>query len=242
MKNAIIITGTAGLIGKEILNSLKSKYKLISIDLNSLNDEPSENVLHLKQDITKINTWHSILKILNENAFDLYGLINCAAITNATRVVGKDLDFSFLRTLEVNLLAPYLAIEILQPLMIKNNFGRIINFGSLYSKVAPTPRLYVGSEVLQTPSYTVSKHGIHGLTKFYAAQLIKYGITVNTLSPGGVFDNQDTNFLEKYKGQNPSGRMANAQDFLPTINSLLSEENNYLTGQNITIDGGWTSI
>lgn len=242
MKNTIVITGTAGLIGKEILHYLKTKYYIISVDINNLESELNEDIIHIQKDITSLTTWQTVLKILNENKLNLYGLINCAAITNATRAIDQDMGSAFLRTLEVNLLAPYLAIETLQSLMINQNFGRIINFGSLYSKVAPTPRLYIDSEVLQTPGYTVSKHGIHGLTKFYAAQLIKFGITVNTLSPGGVFDNQDENFLKKYEEQNPSGRMAQPKDFIPTIECLLINENNYITGQNILIDGGWTSV
>lgn len=242
MKKTIVITGTAGLIGKEILNSLKTKYYIISVDMNNVKNDLSGNIIHIQKDTTSPTTWNTVLKIINENEFNLYGLINCAAITNATRVMDQNIESAFLRTLEVNLLAPYLAIETLQSLMIKQNFGRIINFGSLYSKVAPTPRLYINSAVLQTPGYTVSKHGIHGLTKFYAAQLVKFGITVNTLSPGGVFDNQDQNFLKKYEEQNPSGRMAQPSDFIPTLESLLVKENNYITGQNILIDGGWTSV
>lgn len=242
MKNTIVITGTAGLIGKELLNYLKNKYYIISVDLNNLEIELNENIIHIQRDITSLATWHHVLQIINENKFNLYGLINCAAITNATRAMDQEIGGAFLRTLEVNLLAPYLAIETLQSLMINQNFGRIINFGSLYSKVAPTPRLYIDSKVLQTPGYTVSKHGIHGLTKFYAAQLIKFGITVNTLSPGGVFDNQDSNFLRKYTEQNPSGRMAEPMDFISILNSMLDKNNFYMTGQNISIDGGWTSV
>lgn len=242
MNNTIVITGTAGLIGKEILNYLKDKYYIISVDMNNLESELNEDIIHIQKDITSLTTWHEVLKIINDNKLNLYGLVNCAAITNATRAMDQDMGSAFLRTLEVNLLAPYLAIETLQSLMINQNFGRIINFGSLYSKVAPTPRLYIDSEVLQTPGYTVSKHGIHGLTKFYAAQLVKFGITVNTLSPGGVYDNQDSNFLRKYTEQNPSGRMAEPMDLISILNSMLDKNNSYMTGQNISIDGGWTSV
>ena len=242
MNKCIIITGSSGLLGRHFVNMLKIDYKIISIDLtdNSFNTE--KNITHFKTNITKIEVWNEVLNLILKDKLFISGLINCAAITNATRSGYKDHIESFKDTLDVNVVSQYLSIEVLKEQMIKQGFGRIINIGSLYSKIAPTPRLYKDSKVLQTPGYTVSKHAVIGLTRFYASQLMKHKITVNAVSPGGIFDNQDESFLTKYQEQNPSGRMGNPKDIFPIIESILNEKNNYLTGQNILVDGGWTSI
>lgn len=241
MNKCIIITGSNGLLGKHLVNYFKKKYLVLAIDLNT-QLENSNSVIEYTGDITLKKTWDDIKNIITEKELYLHGLINCAAITNATRSSKKEIIEAFNETLNVNVGAQYLAIETLTEIMKSQKFGRIINIGSLYASVAPTPRLYIDSSVIQTPGYTVSKHAVVGLTKFYAAQLIKDGITVNCISPGGIFDNQDKSFLSKYLEQNPSGRMASPGDFISIIKSLLEEDNSYITGQNISIDGGWTII
>lgn len=241
MNKCIIITGSNGLLGRHLVNCFKKKYIVIAIDLKT-QLKNSKSVIEYKGDVTLKKTWDDIKNIINKEKFYLHGLINCAAITNATRSSKKEIIEVFKETLNVNVTAQYLAIETLIEIMKSQKFGRIINVGSLYASVAPTPRLYVDSSVVQTPGYTVSKHAVIGLTKFYAAQLIKNGITVNSISPGGIFDNQDESFLSKYLEQNPSGRMASPNDFISIIKSLLEVNNSYVTGQNITIDGGWTII
>ncbi|MDB4762670.1 SDR family oxidoreductase [Akkermansiaceae bacterium] len=242
MNKVVIITGSSGLLGRHFVERLKKKYKIISIDLGDNEFSTEKNVIHLKGDITKISVWNEVSNLILRNKAFISGLINNAAITNATRSGFKNHVDAFKDTLDVNVVSQYLSIEVLKEQMIEQGFGRIINIGSLYSKIAPTPRLYEDSKVLQTPGYTVSKHAVIGLTRFYASQLIKHKITVNAVSPGGIFDFQDESFLAKYQEQNPSGRMGSPEDIFPIIEGLINESNNYLTGQNILVDGGWTSI
>jgi NAD(P)-dependent dehydrogenase (short-subunit alcohol dehydrogenase family) len=242
MNNCLIITGAKGLIGKELVDYFKSDYFIISVDLIEYLESFSDNIYYIQGDISEISTWLHIKEFIREKNFFISGVLNCGAITNSSRSNSNDPLISFMETMKVNVASQFLSIEVLLEVFLEQNYGRIVNFGSLYSVVSPTPRLYENSTVLQTPAYTASKHAVVGLTKFYASRLIKNNITVNMISPGGVFDYQDSFFLDKYNEQNPSGRMANPSDFFPIINSILSVENNYMTGQNILVDGGWTSI
>ena len=77
--------------------------------------------------------------------------------------------------------------------MKKNKKGNIINIGSDLSIIAPDQRLYSHMNYQKPVSYSVTKHGIIGMTKYYAA-LAKHNIRVNSLSPGGIFNNQDRKF------------------------------------------------
>ena len=67
-------------------------------------------------------------------------------------------------------------------------------------------------------------------------------IRVNCVSPGGIFDNQDINFVKNYEKKVPLGRMGNPDDIAPSVSFLLSDDSKYITGQNLIIDGGWTAI
>jgi len=242
-KRALIITGANGLLGNSWVNYFKDRFDVYAIDLSFNESCFTDNEINwIVGDITKVDFWLLLKNTLIDRGIFLHGIVNAAAITNNTRSKALSSYDNFIDTLAVNVGGPFNSIEVFMTTFREQGFGRIVNIGSLYSIVSPTPRLYEDSEVLQTPGYTASKHGLIGLTKFYASQLIVSNITVNNLSPGGVFDNQDSNFYTKYIAQNPAKRMASPEDFIPCLEFLLSEDNSYTTGQNIAVDGGWTII
>ncbi|PIV17571.1 MAG: short-chain dehydrogenase, partial [Flavobacteriales bacterium CG03_land_8_20_14_0_80_35_15] len=78
--------------------------------------------------------------------------------------------------------------------------------------------------------------------RYLASYLGKYNIRVNTISPGGIFDNQNQVFVDNYNKKVPMRRMGLPEDISPAIVFLLSDGAKYITGQNIAIDGGWTAI
>ena len=91
-------------------------------------------------------------------------------------------------------------------------------------------------------SYSVTKHGIIGMTKYYAALLAKHNIRVNSLSPGGIFNNQDRKFVLKLKKLIPLNRMAQKDDYNGAIIFMCSDATKYMTGHNLVIDGGRSII
>jgi NAD(P)-dependent dehydrogenase (short-subunit alcohol dehydrogenase family) len=91
-------------------------------------------------------------------------------------------------------------------------------------------------------AYSAIKGAIVNFSRYLAAYLGPSGVRVNTVSPGGIFDNQNLIFVNNYNKKVPLRRMGYPNDISPSVSFLLSNESNYITGQNLIIDGGWTSI
>ena len=128
--------------------------------------------------------------------------------------------------------------------MIKNKKGSIINIASDLSLIAPNQSIYknVYKNFEKPITYSIIKHGILGMTKYYAAKFAKFNITCNALSPVGVFNNQNKKFVKKLIKLIPMGRMASTEDIDHIMNFLISRNQKFITGQNIVIDGGRTII
>jgi NAD(P)-dependent dehydrogenase (short-subunit alcohol dehydrogenase family) len=126
--------------------------------------------------------------------------------------------------------------------MIKQNSGAIINMASIYGVVGPDFSIYEGTAMTLPAAYSAIKGGLINFTRYLASYLGKYQIRVNSVSPGGIFDNQSSDFVRKYENKVPLGRMGTPQDIAPSVVFLLSDDSKYITGQNLLIDGGWTAI
>ena len=116
------------------------------------------------------------------------------------------------------------------------------------SVIAPDQSIYQvkglseNDQPVKPISYSVSKHGIIGLTKYLASYWGGKGVRVNAISPGGVFNYQDKKFVKKLINRIPMKRMACPNDLHEVIIFLCSDNNMYMTGQNIVIDGGRSII
>ncbi len=126
--------------------------------------------------------------------------------------------------------------------MLKSKRGVIINIGSDLSVIAPNQDLYNHLNIIKPVGYTIVKSGLHGLTKYLASLWGGEGIRVNTLSPGGILNNQDKNFVKKIKKIIPMKRMAKLSEYNETIKFLCSDSSAYMNGHNLIIDGGRTII
>ena len=145
------------------------------------------------------------------------------------------------QVLEVNLTGVHLSCQAFGRRMIEHGGGRIVNLASTYGVVSPDPRIYGASGVNSPVAYAASKAGVVQLTRYLAVHWREQNIRVNCLVPGGVFDNQGAEFVEKYCERTPLGRMATAEDYQGAILFMLSPASAYMTGAVLTVDGGWTA-
>lgn len=149
--------------------------------------------------------------------------------------------------MSVNIDGMFLVAQAIGKGMVAHKLGgSIVQTASIYGIVAPDSRIYEGSHYLgraiNTPAvYMASKSAVIGLTKYLATYWASAGIRVNSLSPGGVESGQNLEFRQKYSGKVPMARMGQAGEMVGALLYLASDASSYVTGQNLTVDGGLTA-
>ncbi len=260
-QEVVIITGSAGQLGLEYTKTfidLGAKVVGIDLKIDKLTQEliknHSQNFLFLNCDITNSTNLSSALeKIIEKFGFPTV-LINNAAIdsppNSSSSENGAFEEFSesvWDKVMEVNVKSVFLTCKIFGAAMKKNGRGSIINISSIYGILSPDQSIYEykrkAGEVFYKPiAYSVSKSALINLTKYLAVYWAKDNIRVNTLVISGVLNNQDNEFIEAYCKRIPIGKMAASDEYNGALVFLASSSSKYMTGSNLVIDGGWTSI
>ena len=126
--------------------------------------------------------------------------------------------------------------------MKKQGFGSLINMSSIYGLVGPDFTIYEGTDMTMPAAYAAIKGGLNNLTRYLASYYGVSQIRINTVSPGGILDNQPKSFIDNYNKKVPLKRMGSPKDIVSAVYFLLSDESGYITGHNLVVDGGWSII
>lgn len=249
-----IVTGGAGFLGEIHSKSILDLYQgLVIIDVNKkkldvafkklCKDYPQKKILKYNLDITSEDKIKELEKNLRKKNFFIRVLINNAAIDPKPEKKNQQ-NINWDRELNVGLKGAYLLIKYFSKKMIEKKDGCIINIASDLSIIAPTQSIYKNSygNFVKPVTYSVIKHGLIGLTKYYAALFGEFNITCNAISPVGVYNNQDMKFIKKLIKLIPMKRMAYKSDIKNVVDFLINKNQKFVTGQNIAIDGGRTII
>jgi NAD(P)-dependent dehydrogenase (short-subunit alcohol dehydrogenase family) len=252
-----IITGAAGLLGKEhSVALLESGYNLILTDLNltalkkftnSIKNKFNNKIIFFKMDVSNEKSIFKVKKFINKKKLKIKILVNNAAIDskiNKNNIMSNTSNFEKIslvdwnKHLSVGLTGAMLCAKIFGDVIYKSyKNGIILNIASDLSVIAPKHSLY-GKNTFKPVMYSVIKHGIIGLTKYISTYWHKKGIRCNSLSPGPVFNNQSKRFIKKLLKEIPLGRMANKNEYRESVKFLCSDKSSYMTGQNLIVDGG----
>lgn len=220
----IIVTGSVGLIGSEVVSHLKNVgHEVFELDLSLGHDLTNEDF---------VRSWfrdHQADSLVNLFA------INDHVAPNQSKpnILNVSLD-SMRDYMNVNVVALF---SVCREFVRHNQKGSIVNFSSTYGLVSPRPHLYRDGQ--KHIGYSTSKGAVVMLTRHLAAHLAP-AFRVNCVVPGGVENTQDQEFKDKYSRQTPMGRMMQNHELNGVIDYLISEQSSYTTGAVMCVDGGWT--
>ena len=184
--------------------------------------------------------------MLGSKTSRLDGLVHNAAFVGTSELEGWAVGFrdqsleTWRRALEVNVTAPFHLTQLMLPLLEAASTPSIVTIGSVHGIVGPDWRLYEGLKMANTAAYTASKAALIHLTKWLATTLAP-SIRCNSVSPGGLERTQPGRFVDRYQVRTPMERMGTETDIVGAITYLLSDASSYVTGQNIVVDGGYSS-
>lgn len=247
--NVVLITGGYGHLGSAITESLLFHGAQVYI-LARDNDkflQSFDTVDNLFFEYCDISNTDDIKKAFN-NILTKTGKID-VLINNAFYSKGQspetmtDEEWDF--GIDGALSSVFRCIREIIPYFKKANKGKIINVSSMYGLVAPQFEIYDDfPQFLNPPHYGVAKAGIIQMTKYYASYLGSSGIQVNTITPGpfpSLPVQKEIGFIEKLEKKTLLNRIGKPEDLAGAFVFLASEASNFITGQNIIIDGGWTT-
>ncbi len=260
-----LVTGAGGLLGRQhVVALLEAGARVVVTDVGLKQAEaavgairesyPSSEVIAATLDVTSLDSVRAVADDLTRRSIEVDILVNNAAIdpkvTSAPGVMHSSRFEAFpvpqwQTEIAVGLTGAMLCAQVFGSAMASRGRGVILNIASDLGVIAPDQRLYRQPHVtreeeqpVKPVTYSVIKHGLIGLTKYLATYWADKGVRVNAISPGGVFNNQDSAFVERLTRLIPMGRMAEVDEYRSAIQFLCSDASSYMTGQNMVVDGG----
>ena len=264
-----LITGACGLLGqKHALALLETGASVVLTDIDEKllietkllleSDKYLGQVICYVMDVSSETSINNVSKLLQNKNIHVDILINNAALNPKQASLKDNIrttrleSFSIERwnlELSVGLTGAFLCSKIFGSAMAENDkSGVILNIASDLSVIAPDQRIYKqngleeNSQPVKPVTYSVIKAGLVGLTKYLSSYWPQKGVRVNALSPGGVYTNQDPEFVKRLTNLIPMGRMAKSDEYVSAIQFMCSDASAYMNGQNLVIDGGRSVI
>lgn len=261
----IVITGGAGLLGRKHAEAVMEAGGIpVLLDVNQsaldalvrqLEADVGGRALGLVCNIVDKRAIEACLGRILQEFGRLDGLVNNAAndpkvgpgadAKRMTRFENLTEDY-WSADLAVGLTGAFLCAQVFGHHLATQGGGVIVNVASDLAVIAPDQRIYRQPDLppdgqpVKPVTYSVVKAGLVGLTRYLATYWAENGVRVNAISPGGVFNGQGEEFVEKLAYRIPMGRMAAQDEYKASMVYLLSDASSYVTGFNLVADGGRT--
>lgn len=260
-----IITGAAGLLGMEHAAALlESGATVVLTDIGEVGLEAARQTLMQRADASRIQSRimdvsrpeaiGAVAESLTAEGLRIDILVNNAAIDPKVKGDQGVLETSRLENfpldqwdlqIAVGLTGAFLCSQVFGTAMARDGKGGVIlNIASDLSVFAPDQRLYrkeglaEDMQPVKPVTYSVIKAGLVGMTRYLATYWADRGVRCNALSPGGVFNGQGEEFVQRLTSLIPLGRMASKDEYRAAVQFLCSDASSYMNGQNVVMDGG----
>ena len=248
-----LITGGGGHLGAAISEGLaEAGANLVIASRNqgrcrelaeALSQKHKVHAIGTALDMASMDIVSDCMRRVNREMGAIDILINNAVFSKPGRIETMT-EQDWLEGIEGTIHGVFRCTQAVVPYMEARKYGVIINISSMYGMVSPDPRIYGDSGYDNPPDYGAGKAAILQFTRHAACHLAIKGIRVNAISPGS-FPNAEVQknqwFISNLKNKVPVGRVGQPSELKGAVVFLASEASSYITGQNIVVDGGWTS-
>ena len=251
-----VVTGGLGQLGTQFSRTLLERGARVAvIDSREMASAPTSTDARVivAADVTNRGSLQLALMQIKRRWGVPHILINAAAIDAPPDAPAEENgpfetypEESWDKVVDVNLKGVVLCCQVFGGAMAEVGRGSIISIGSIYGEVSPDQRIYQyrardGAPFFKPAAYSATKSALVNLTRYMATYWAPRGVRANLLTLGGVYRNQDEQFLAGYTARVPLGRMADESDYNGAVVFLASDASKYMTGSNMIVDGGWTA-
>jgi NAD(P)-dependent dehydrogenase (short-subunit alcohol dehydrogenase family) len=260
----ILVTGAAGLIGREICDAFAAYgadlvvtdrgADAVAIQTAALRNAAGVRAVGVAADVTSSDDVAELFTIVEHEFGRLDVLVNLAAIdakfdaavsaVNPTRFENFPLEL-WEKSVAVNATGLVRVTQAAARMMLARRAGNIINVASTYSVVAPNQDLYrypgEASQTYKPVDYVGTKSMVPNFTRYLATLYGRDGIRANCVVPHGVANDHPEKFRQNFARLSPLGRMCRPDELRGPFVFLASDASSYMTGATLVVDGGWTA-
>ena len=238
----IVVTGGSGLLGTAMINDLKLKgATVLNFEGNQL-DNLNEGIIGC--DVTNEISVKRALDLIIDKFGRIDGWVNNAyPRTSDWGDKFEEISVeSWQKNVDFQMNSVFICAQKVLEIMKQQGRGSLVNIASIYGVVGPDFSVYKGTGMTMPAAYSAIKGGVVNFTRYLASYYAPFGVRVNCVSPGGVFNDQNDIFVKQYENKVPMGRMGKPKEVAGPVSFLLSDESSYVTGHNMLVDGGWAAI
>ena len=259
----VVVTGGLGQLGGQFARALREAGARVAVIDRTEDPEAisaqfgalaqDEAFMFLAADVADRESLLAAHRRIRDRWEEPTGLINNAALDSPPGAPPEENgpfesypESSWDTVMAINAKGPFLCCQVFGGAMAASAGGSIVNVASIYGLLSPDQGLYEyrrqrGEIFFKPVAYSASKSSLYNLTRYLAVYWGSKNVRVNTVTFAGVFNNQDEEFLQRYCAKVPMGRMAMPTDYNGTIVFLMSDASAYMTGSNLTVDGGFSA-